>query len=238
MTQARDRRVNRPPASIEPERMATLLRPFLPAALEAPQLAAISTYVDLLLRWNAKLNLTAVREPENIVTRHIGESLFCATHLLRPDALPSHMIDVGSGAGFPGLPLKIYAAHLRLTLIEAQQKKATFLKEVIRALQLTNTDVFPGRAECFRGRGHLVTMRAVERFEQVLPMAAALLDRPASHVGHTVVSAPSHNPPRLALLIGAAQAERARRILSGFRWDEPELIPQSEARILLVGEPQ
>jgi 16S rRNA (guanine527-N7)-methyltransferase len=232
MTQARDRRVSSLlNSTMEVERIATLVRPFLAAPLEMPQLAAISIYVDLLLRWNARLNLTAVREPINIVTRHIGESLFCAAHLVRPDASAPYVIDVGSGAGFPGLPLKIYAAHLRLTLIEAQHKKATFLKEVIRALHLRDTDVFAGRAECFPGRGQLVIMRAVERFEQAIPVAAALLEQPAS-------LAPRQEPSRLALLISAAQAESARKILPEFRWNEPEPIPQSNARILLVGEPR
>src|SRR5712692_966226 len=86
------------------------------AVLSPAQLRHISTYIDLLLRWNARINLTAVREPEEIVTRHFGESIFAARYLFpranagtSPEASRPHVIDVGSGAGFPGLPIKIWA---------------------------------------------------------------------------------------------------------------------------------
>ncbi len=137
------------------------------AVLSNAQLQNISMYIDILLRWNARINLTAVRQPEYIVTRHFGESLFAARHLfpdprVRTDtraAGPQHarsqrppaprVLDIGSGAGFPGLPLKLWAPEIHLTLIESNHKKATFLREVIRALTLTDVDVFPGRAEDF-----------------------------------------------------------------------------------------
>jgi 16S rRNA (guanine527-N7)-methyltransferase len=202
------------------DRIAYLLRPFL----EAPSpglLAAIGRYLELLLHWNARLNLTAVRDPEQVVTRHMGESLFAARQLLPTTPLGLRAIDVGSGAGFPGLPLKLYAVGLQLTLIESQQKKATFLKEAIRMLQLADSHVFGGRAESFADRGELVTLRAVERFDQVLPVAASLLAGAGA---------------RLGLLIGAAQAESARRLLPSLRWQQPVPIPLSQQRILLVGE--
>src|SRR5207253_3379046 len=152
---------------MQSDRIAELLQPFLPVPLVESQLQAISTYIDILLRWNARINLTAVRQPEHIVTRHFGESLFAARHLFpdprvrtdTPAAGPQHarsdrppatsVLDIGSGAGFPGLPLKIWAPEIHLTLIESNHKKATFLREVIRALTLTDVDVFPGRAENF-----------------------------------------------------------------------------------------
>src|SRR3954470_220693 len=81
-------------------------------------------------------------------------------------------IDIGSGAGFPGIPLKIYSPAVVVTLIESQNKKATFLKEVIRELTLTNINVFSGRAEALDKKADLVTLLAVERFEQVLPVAS------------------------------------------------------------------
>ena len=127
------------------------------AFLSPAQLQSISTYIDILLRWNSRINLTAVRAPEEIVTRHFGESLFAARCLfpagvgpgLSPgQAAPSEayqdailaehrrprtgdLIDLGSGAGFPGLPIKIWAPDLHVTLIESNQKKATFLREVV-----------------------------------------------------------------------------------------------------------
>src|SRR5246127_5639787 len=123
------------------------------AVLTAAQLQSISTYIDILQRWNARINLTAIRDEEEIVTRHFGESLFAAAHLF-PLCSPvisvvkdSKVADVGSGAGFPGIPIKLWAPEISLTLIESNHKKATFLKEVTRALTLTGVDIQTPRAE-------------------------------------------------------------------------------------------
>jgi 16S rRNA (guanine527-N7)-methyltransferase len=211
---------------------------FLPPAL----LENISIYIDVLLRWNARINLTAVREEEEIVTRHFGESLFTALHLfpdprvlfpgqemvgrlppasepLLHEAPAKDLIDLGSGAGFPGLPIKMWAPAIRATLIESNQKKATFLREAIRALTLTDIDVFSDRGENFFGQARVVTLRAVERFDSVLPAAANLV-APAGC---------------LALLIGGAQIDRARQLLPGFVWQDPVSIPFSSKRVLLLG---
>jgi 16S rRNA (guanine527-N7)-methyltransferase len=184
--------------------------------LSSLQLDQVRTHLELLLRWNQRMNLTAVREPAEILARHFGESFFLANQL---GTASSDLIDVGSGAGFPGIPLKVTAPHLQVILIEANNKKATFLKEVIRTLTLTNINVFAGRAQQFTGDAGLVTMRAVEKFEEALPAAASLV-RPAG---------------QLALLIGAAQAEPARRALSGFQWNDPVHVPQSRERVALIG---
>lgn len=202
-----------------PDAIAELLTPFLGGdSLAGTQLGQLASYLDLLLRWNARTNLTAVREPANIVSRHFGESLFAARSLARPaDAFTA--ADLGSGAGFPGLPLKIWAPSLRLTLIESQNKKATFLREVIRALQLEGAEVFCGRGEDLDRRFDLVTLRAVEHFESALDVAARLL-------------APTG---RLALLIGSAQVELARTHARHLQWSEPLPVPLSAARVLLIG---
>lgn len=212
---------------MESPRIADLLHPFLDHHLSGAQLNHISTYIDVLLRWNARINLTAVRDPEEIVTRHFGESLFAARHLVpspdEPADARSHLIDLGSGAGFPGLPIKIWAPALKLTLIESRQKKATFLREVTRALTLTNVDVFSARGEDFPpGQGTIVTLRAVERFEQALPLAARLV-------------APGG---RLALLIGSSQAPVARTLLPVFLWQDPIPIPLASSRVMLLGQPE
>src|SRR5271170_1741104 len=149
-------------------RIAALLEPFLDhQSLAESQLNQISTYIDLLLKWNAQINLTAIRNPEEIVTRHFGESLFLARHLFpktrrHPDPelvegegpppssnLPDlyRILDIGSGAGFPAIPLKIWAPSIRLTLIESNHKKAAFLREVARTLTLTEVNVIAERAE-------------------------------------------------------------------------------------------
>jgi 16S rRNA (guanine527-N7)-methyltransferase len=205
-----------------------------PAVLSPAQLQHISTYIDILLRWNARINLTAIRDPEDIVTRHFGESLFAAANLF-PSVSPVSSVvkvfddvnqghltlaDIGSGAGFPGLPIKLWAPQIALTLIESHHKKAAFLREVARALTLTNVNIQNARAEALPPNTFdVVTLRAVEHFESILPTAAAL----AASLG------------RVALLIGASQQDRAREILSRFNWSEAVPIPNSRARILLIG---
>src|ERR1700684_4327155 len=131
-------------------RIVELLELFLGTAdgprLTTNDLLNISTYIDLLIRWNARINLTAIRHEEEIVTRHFGESLFAARHLFpgvarAPSPAKIRLIDIGSGAGFPGLPIKIWAPEIDLTLIESNQKKATFLREAARKLTLTSINV-------------------------------------------------------------------------------------------------
>ncbi len=167
-------------------RIAALLEPFLEPALPLSTLDQISTYIDLLLRWNARINLTGIRRPEEIVTRHFGESFFLARHLfpksgtdhrpLTTDHRPPRVLDIGSGAGFPALPLKLWAPHIYLTLVESNHKKAAFLSEVARALTLTNITVITDRAEALAAgpdfpRTEVVTLRAVEHFNTILPQA-------------------------------------------------------------------
>jgi len=249
---------------MNPARIAELLAPFLgpsatpdhchsesgqrpgeePAVLSPAQLQHISIYIDLLLRWNARINLTAIRDPEQIVTRHFGESLFAARHLFpRRSPVPSvppvvngfdfdrandqrrttdihpTLADLGSGAGFPGLPIKLWTPHLHLTLIESNHKKATFLREVVRSLTLTDVNIQAARSETLTEVSFdTVTLRAVERFDAVLPVAARLVT-PGG---------------RLALLIGSAQFGHARASLPGLSWSEPVPIPLSRTRLLAV----
>jgi len=315
--------------------IATLLTPYLTRPLTPAQLVQISTYIDLLLRWNARTNLSAIRTPEEIVTRHFGESLFAAQtlfsyegdpenelkdekrdqndgdtndkipreivilseakdpllaggasrpappphssraeasvppagpgqmtdkepsphptpspagtaennlalqrrdpptqekrpvstpetpHHLNANAARLDLLDVGSGPGFPGLPIHLATPNLQTTLLESQQKKVAFLREVIRTLTLTNINVSPARAEDFPHAASTVTLRAVERFDRILPVAARLV-------------APQG---RLTLLIAEPQRSRAEVALPNFTWHSPISIPNSTTRILLVGTP-
>jgi 16S rRNA (guanine527-N7)-methyltransferase len=202
---------------VETNQIASLLQPYIGAtALSAVQLDYILTYVNILEKWNARANLSGIRDEAEIIRRHFGESFFAAAHLVGPDAAIT-AIDVGSGAGFPGLAMKIFTPQLHQTLIEAHGMKATFLREVVRALQLKGVKVFEGRAEAFVGTAELVTFRAVEKFEKILVSASKLV-------------APGG---RLAILVGIAQIERARSILPGV-WGEPIPIPCSDARTLAV----
>jgi len=209
-------------------RIAELLEPFLGPAndrrLTGTDLEHISTYIDLLLRWNARVNLTAVRTPEEIVTRHFGESFFAASCLFAGSSARTlgrgiSVADVGSGAGFPGFPMKLWAPSISLSLIESNHKKAVFLREVIRALGLANVNVQTSRAESLAGADYqLVTIRAVERFASILPAAANLVALTG----------------RLALLIGSAQLDQARSLLPQFAWSQPEHVPLSRSKILAI----
>jgi 16S rRNA (guanine527-N7)-methyltransferase len=238
-------------------RIADLLQPFLQSPMGAPgnpphaarpasehspaennqpetfvlsetQLECISTYIDILIRWNSRMNLTAIRDPEQIVTRHFGESLFAARHLSPPSsslsspmnsASPARTLaDIGSGAGFPGLPIRILIPELSLTLIESSHKKSTFLREVTRALTLTDVDIQTTRAETLSTTYDVVTLRAVERFEMILSTAAHLV-------------APTG---RLVLLISSAQQPLAQSALPTLNWSPASPIPLSDSRILLI----
>lgn len=228
---------------MENARIAALLAPFVPETLREAQIEAIDSYLGTLLRWNARMNLTAVRDPEEALTRHFGESLFLASRLFpTAAAAKGRVVDVGSGAGFPGLALRIYAP-VAVTLIESKERKAVFLREVARQLKFSDVVVFAGRAEDYPlppGGGPVtVTMRAVEKFEEVLHsaarIAAASFETGAETAAQTGVERGAVMG-RLALLIGAGQVERARQLEPRFEWAEPEPVPRSQTRVLLVGE--
>ncbi len=192
------------------------------AALAEPQLRSISTYIDMLLRWNARVNLTAIRDEEEIVTRHFGESLFAARHLfplVPPAGKGVRLADVGSGAGFPGVPVKLWVPEIFLTLIESNHKKATFLRELARALTLADVNIQNTRAETLAPHSFdVVTLRAAERFQTILPIAAGLLT-PGG---------------RLALLIGSSQIQAAQAMLPVLNWSQPIPLPESRSRVLAI----
>lgn len=162
-----------------PERIENLLKPYLVPMLGVRELplrtevfAALSAYLELLLRWNARTNLTGIREPDEIVRRHFGESLLLGR--LCPEDTRT-VLDLGSGAGFPGLPMQLAWPALAVTLAESQGKKAAFLREVVRELHLS-TEIWSGRAEVLAGerRFDLVAMRAVDRMTDAVGIARQL----------------------------------------------------------------
>jgi 16S rRNA (guanine527-N7)-methyltransferase len=201
---------------VETAAIAHLLQPFI--QLDETRLRVISTYIDLLLKWNTRMNLTAIRESNEIVQRHFGESLFAAKYLLE-QKWPQTAIDLGSGAGFPGVPFAMLAPDVQVTLIESQQKKAAFLRELIRVLELKNVKVFGERAESYRETAELVMLRAVEKFQDALKMAISLTS-PGGRVG---------------LMIGSGQVELAQRLRAEISWGDVVEIPCSNSRALLVG---
>lgn len=201
---------------LERQQISDLLVPFLEGhLLSVDQVEDIFSYIELLLKWNRVVNLTAIREPEMIVQRHFGESLFAARHLLAFNST-HNVIDLGSGAGFPGAVLKIFAPSIRLRLVESNGKKATFLRELSRTLHLGGVQVVQDRAERLQEKAALITFRAVEKFESILNTAASLV-------------APDG---RLGALIGTGQLTTAASILPG-RW-ESIAIPESGSRVLAI----
>jgi 16S rRNA (guanine527-N7)-methyltransferase len=148
-----------------------LLEPF-GLNLSTDQIGQLIAYLELLLRWNKKINLTGIRDWKSCVTRHFGESLY----LGRWVGLSGRLLDIGSGAGFPGLSLKIIFPDLSVTLLEPVAKKRAFLKEVARVCGMNLVEVRRERLEDFAcGQSPPVydgaTARAVGHLEELLPLA-------------------------------------------------------------------
>jgi 16S rRNA (guanine527-N7)-methyltransferase len=161
-----------PAQTVSSQAWQDLLGPYLDQPPASPLLAALETYFQLLLRWNARINLTAIRTPDAIIQRHFGESLFLARHVPRGT---STLLDHGSGAGFPGLPIALARPDIAVTLAESHARKATFLREVVRALGLANVTVHGGRTESLPSARSFaaVTLRAVDNPDLALQAAAA-----------------------------------------------------------------
>lgn len=140
--------------------------------IELPSAAVerLLDYVDLLARWNATYNLSAVRDPAEMVTRHLLDSL-----ALMPLVRGETVADLGSGAGLPGIPLAIAMPHLKVTLIDSNGKKTRFLRAAVRELALTNVSVIEKRVEDIGGQFDCVTARAFASLADMLGWGASLL---------------------------------------------------------------
>ncbi|MHB8653392.1 MAG: 16S rRNA (guanine(527)-N(7))-methyltransferase RsmG [Terriglobia bacterium] len=152
-----------------------ILEPFQ-LELSPSQISQLLAYLDLLLRWNRKINLTSIRTDKECVTRHFGESLYLARWI----KLQGNLLDIGSGAGFPGLALRIAFPELATTLLEPVAKKRAFLKEAARVCGVSKVDVRPERLEDFARQSPRVTFdtitaRAVGHFDLLVPQALSLL---------------------------------------------------------------
>ncbi len=143
--------------------------------LTPKQLAQFARYRDLLLDWNQRINLTAITDPQEILRKHFLDSLACL-FAIPPEQQqePLTLLDVGSGAGFPGLPLHIACPHWQVTLLEATGKKVRFLEVVIAELGLSQARAIQGRAEELahdpqhRARYHMVTARGLAALPTLL----------------------------------------------------------------------
>lgn len=190
-------------------RLRKLLEPF-GLDLSSTQEGQVLAYLRLLLRWNEKINLTAIRDPEECLTRHFGESLFLASHY----QVRGGLLDIGSGAGFPGLALKIVFPGISVTLLEPVAKKRAFLKEAARVCSFSQVAVRGERLEEFASDNQLQrfdfsTMRAVGNLELLVPLAAQCLKPGGS----------------LLLWLSQDQATSLAGIESSLRWAKPLPIP-------------
>ena len=158
---------------VKAEEIERELRPYL-GEESGPEglFAQLEAYLTLLVKWNARTNLTAIREPAEMVRRHFGESLFAARQLGGASLGQGTLLDFGSGAGFPGLPVQLWWPKLEVTLAESQNKKATFLREVVRTLGL-KTEVWAARVETMPSARlfDVVAMRAVDDMGVAVPAA-------------------------------------------------------------------
>lgn len=183
------------------------------------QVSQIQQYINMLLTWNDKVNLTAIRDPLEMLYRHFGESMYATTTV---PIRNGRLADIGSGGGFPGLPIRILEPNLELFLVESNVKKATFLAEVVREIGLSNARVLVSRYEELAEELtplDFVCCRAVGEFEPLLNWA---------HSAQIAV-------PQIVLWVGGRDLEQVKEI-AGWKWSEPISIPHSLRRFVLVGE--
>jgi 16S rRNA (guanine527-N7)-methyltransferase len=198
--------------------------------LTGRQVAALLSFENELLDWNKKFNLTAIRDTEGIRTKHFLDSFSCA--LAWKDNPPRRLIDIGTGAGFPGIPLKILYPSLELTLVESVGKKAAFCRHAVAVLKLEAVEVVTARAEEL---GQMPAKResydwAVARAVANLPVLAEYL-LPLVQVGGRMLAQKGHAGP-----VEVHNAEKAFRILGGqMRQLLPVTLPGvAEERYLVV----
>jgi 16S rRNA (guanine527-N7)-methyltransferase len=186
--------------------------------LDSQQIALVRQYMGVLLKWNDKVNLTSIRDPLEMLYRHFCESMFAAT------AVPlksGRLADVGSGGGFPGLPLKIIRPELEVGLIESNIKKATFLAEVIRDLEISGARVLVNRYE--------------ELGEEVAPLDGVCSRALGEHANFlTWAGSPQVAAKQAVLWLGGNDLEEVVSV-EGWRWRDPIPIPHSLRRFVLVG---
>jgi 16S rRNA (guanine527-N7)-methyltransferase len=172
-------------------------------------------YLALLMHWNSRLNLTAVRDVEGILSRHFVECILCAREI---PAGTKAVLDFGSGAGFPGIPIALCRPEVSVTLAESQGKKAAFLREAVRTLGLGAT-VYSGRAEALGAVFDCVAMRAVDRMEEAVVAGSRMV---TPH-GSLVLMVTGREVERLELAVGP-----------GFKRVRTVALPGSNDRVIVV----
>lgn len=208
-----------PPVSLSNDLIRRALRPYQFEVTDRLA-AAVRCYIEILLFWNQNVNMTAVTNPAEILSRHFGESMFAAA------AVPlqkGRLADVGSGAGFPGLALKLVAPELHLLLIESNAKKAAFLAEVVRRLELSSVEIMRQRYEELQQKApdlDFVTARALGDFDRLLNWSRR-----------------SMGPEGFVILWLGSEDAATVSSMAGWKWRQQIPIPGSKKRVLLIGNP-
>lgn len=186
--------------------------------VDEAQVGQIQEYIKLLLAWNEKVNLTAIRDPLDILLRHFCESMFAAKLV---DLEACRIADIGTGGGFPGLALKILLPNAQIALVESSVKKAAFLAEVIRTLGLGNVNVVVSRYE--------------ELGEEIAPIDY-LCARALGDFGGFLTWAATNSvgAKRVILWLGSKDVEEVQKV-KGWTWESSVAVPQSLRRVIIVG---
>jgi len=181
----------------------------------------IRIYTETLLRWNEKISLTTVTDPTEILRLHFGESFFAASV---SGIANGRVADIGTGAGFPGIPMRMVRRGLDLTLVEPIAKRTAFLGEVLRNLTISDATIIrcrmeelPTEASCF----DLIVARALGRYDRLLRWSETRISRNGS----------------IMLLLGESDTEHISKD-QNWVWCQPKRIPQSKGRFILIGSLQ
>ena len=207
-------------ARLSLEEIARTLSPYVDKPVTDPQLARIARYLALLKKWNQTIPLTSIENDTEIVARHFGESMFAGS--LFP-LERGRLADVGSGAGFPGFPLKIAFPELQVTLVEPNVKKCAFLREAQRILGISGVEVVRSRYEDFSAAPNsfdFLCSRALGGYGRLLQWSKTVL-KPKGCV---------------ILWLGSEDSNILART-KGWNWALPVSIPESRRRVVLTGKP-
>ena len=200
--------------------IASTLRPFA-LNLDERELHSIQSYVALLVLWNERVSLTSITDMHELLARHFGESFLGRDEISDGEL---RLADVGTGAGFPGLALKIVRPNLELHLIEQNAKKAAFLAEVVRLLALDRVYIHRMAYEGLSPdvpKFDFVVARALGSYKRLLKWSSDRLDLKRG---------------RVLLWLGIGEATRLNG-LKGWNWEVPRTVPESQQRVILVGIP-
>jgi 16S rRNA (guanine527-N7)-methyltransferase len=181
---------------------------------------SVKVYIGTLLQWNAKIALTTITDPVEILRVHFGESFFAAE---AAGIGKGRLADIGTGAGFPGIPIRMVRDGIQLRLVESVAKKTAFLGEIVRKLNLAGVEIIRYRMEDWSAEPRsldFVTARALGRYDELLHWSKTRLSQDG----------------KVVLLLGEAEVARICREL-GWKWQEAVKVPQSRNRFVLLGSP-